>query len=68
VDRTIVPLEVSVEKREPLRAELEAFLGCVRDRSRPIVAGEDGRDAVALALRVAEAIEQSVRKFGERKS
>jgi len=62
-DRAILPLEVNVEKREPLRAELEAFLGCVRDRSRPVVAGEDGREAVALALRVAEAIEQSVRRF-----
>jgi len=52
-----------VEKKEPLRAELESFLACVRDRSRPVVAGEDGLAAVALAVRVAEAIEQSVRRF-----
>lgn len=60
---TIVPTGPAVEKKEPLRAELESFLACVRDRSRPIVAGEDGAAAVALAVRVAEAIEQSVRKF-----
>ena len=57
------PFELGVMKKEPLRAENEAFLQCVRDRSRPIVAGEDGLEAVALATRVREAIEQSVRKF-----
>ena len=63
VERSIRPLEITVEKKEPLRAELEAFLGCVRDRSRPIVAGEDGLAAVNLAMRVAAAIDESVRKF-----
>lgn len=60
---TIAPTGPSVTKKEPLRAELESFLACVRDRSRPIVAAEDGMAAVALAVRVAEAIEQSVRRF-----
>ena len=60
---SIAPTGAAVEKKEPLRAELESFLACVRDRSRPIVAGEDGMAAVALAIRVAEAIEQSVRRF-----
>ncbi|HEX7347860.1 MAG TPA: Gfo/Idh/MocA family oxidoreductase [Candidatus Limnocylindrales bacterium] len=59
--KSIEPLQVEVEKKEPLRAELEAFLGCVRDRSRPIVAGEDGLEAVELANRVAAAIDESVR-------
>lgn len=60
---SIAPTGATVEKKEPLRAELESFLACVRDRCRPIVAGEDGMAAVALAVRVAEAIEQSVRRF-----
>jgi predicted dehydrogenase len=63
VGKSIEPLEVAVEKKEPLRAELEAFLQCVRDRTRPIVSGEDGRDAVALATRVAKAIDDSVKGF-----
>ena len=61
--RSIQPLEINVEKKEPLRAELEAFLESVRDRSRPIVAGEDGLAAVDLAIRVADAIDESMRKF-----
>jgi predicted dehydrogenase len=61
--RAIEPLDVTVTKQEPLRAELEAFLGCVASRSRPLVSGEDGRDAVKLAARVAKAIEESVAKY-----
>lgn len=58
---TIEPMAIPVEKKEPLRAELEAFLQSVRDRSRPIVSGEDGLAAVALATRVAEAIDHSLK-------
>jgi predicted dehydrogenase len=61
--RVIHPLDLSVEKKEPLRAENEAFLGCVRDRTRPIVAGEDGLEAVELALRVRNAIDEAVKRF-----
>ena len=61
--KKIVPLEVHVEKKEPLRAELESFLECVHERKRPIVSGEDGRDAVALAIRVAAAIDESLQRF-----
>ena len=50
-------------KKEPLRAELEAFLDCVRTRTRPLVSGEDGLAAVELAIRVAEAIDESLRRF-----
>ncbi|HET7437574.1 MAG TPA: Gfo/Idh/MocA family oxidoreductase [Thermoanaerobaculia bacterium] len=57
------PFELQVTKKEPLRAELEAFLQCVRDRSRPIVAAEDGLEAVDLALRVGQAIDAAVKKF-----
>jgi predicted dehydrogenase len=63
IDGAITPAAVNVEKKEPLRAELEAFLECVRDRSRPTVSGEDGLAAVALAVRVAEAINESMRGF-----
>lgn len=61
--RVLRPLERIVEKKEPLRAELESFLDCVRTRTRPVVSGEDGLAAVDLALRVAEAIDKSVSNF-----
>jgi len=52
-----------VQKKEPLRAELESFLQCVRDRTRPLVNGHDGVAAVALAKDVAAAIEKSMRRW-----
>lgn len=59
-DRSIEPLEVEVQKKEPLRAELESFVACVRDRSEPLVTAKDGLDALVLAVRVREAIEESM--------
>jgi len=61
VEKKIQPLQVNVQKKEPLRAELEAFVACVRDRKEPLVTGEDGLDAVELAARVGEAIAKSLR-------
>jgi predicted dehydrogenase len=63
VDRDIKPLDVTVAKQEPLRAELEAFLHCVATRQQPVVSAQDGLEAVELALRVGKAIEESVRGF-----
>jgi predicted dehydrogenase len=61
--KAVQPIEVTVTKQEPLRAELEAFLSCVRTRSRPLVSGEDGLAAVELAIRVAGAIDESLKRF-----
>ena len=65
LERKIAAIELPVTKQEPLRAELEAFLTCVRDRSTPLVSGEDGLAAVKLAARVAAAIEESIRRSGQ---
>jgi predicted dehydrogenase len=46
--------KLDVVHEEPLRRELSDFLGAVRERRRPLVAGEDGRRALALAQRITE--------------
>lgn len=43
--------------REPLRAELEAWVAAVRGEGPLVVSGEDGRDALAVALRIMESID-----------
>ncbi len=43
---------------DPLRAELEAFVGSVRSRRPPLVGGAEGRAALALAERVMNRIEE----------
>ena len=47
---------LEVANEEPLKRELEDFVDAVRSRRRPGVTGRDGRDALALATRVAEVI------------
>jgi len=62
-ERSVRPIEVAVERKEPLRAELEAFLQCVETRKRPLVSGEDGIAALALATEVGQSLERSMKGF-----
>ena len=48
--------KVQVELGEPLRLEIASFLNSVRTRTTPLVSGEDGRSALALALEINRAI------------
>ena len=50
---------LDVIKDEPLRRELEDFVSAVRERRPPGVTGAAGRDALALATRIAGAMEQA---------
>ena len=47
-----------VSGNEPLRQELEDFVAAVRDRRAPAVSGEQGRAALALAVRIVELMRQ----------
>jgi predicted dehydrogenase len=46
--------KLEVAGDEPLKTELEDFLGAVRDNRPPAVTGEQGRAALALAARIVE--------------
>ena len=61
--RAVEPIDIAVDKKEPLRAELEAFVRCVETRQSPLVTGQDGLEAVELARRVAAAIEESLARL-----
>ena len=52
----IVPSEVPVPDEEPLARELADFTRAVRTRQEPLVSGDSGRQALALAGEVLEAI------------
>jgi predicted dehydrogenase len=49
--------KLPVRSGEPLRCELEDFLRAARERTRPLVTGEDGRRALALAQEIAARME-----------
>ncbi len=53
-----------VTAEEPLLAEIKSFLRSVRDRSRPVVALEDGRKALELGLAILEEIRRHAGRIG----
>ena len=55
---------LEVENVEPLRAEIESFFKAAATGSRPLVSGEDGRRALALALRTLDQIHAHTAKSG----
>jgi predicted dehydrogenase len=54
----IVESEQAFERADELLAQAEAFLQAVRGRSVPLVSGEQGRQALALALQVGRLVEE----------
>jgi predicted dehydrogenase len=50
----IVKEDIFIDKAEPLRVELESFIECVRSRKKPLVSGEEGRDALKVASQIVE--------------
>ena len=55
---------LEVENVEPLRTEIESFLNAIAGDSPSVVSGEDGRRALALALRTLEQIQTHTAKSG----
>ncbi len=56
--RKIVREPVSVEKDEPLKLEIAAFIECARQGKRPVVSGQEATEALRLALEITEQIEK----------
>jgi predicted dehydrogenase len=48
-------IELPVESSEPLAAEIDAFVGVVRNGGRPVIDAEDGLWAVAVAISLLDA-------------
>jgi len=43
-------LDVEIEKKEPLRNEIEEFLRCVEENRKPLPSGEDGKYVLEVAI------------------
>ena len=56
--------KIPAEPGEPLRLEIESFLDAARTRTVPLVSGEDGRRALALALEINRAIADHAERTG----
>ena len=60
----VVESEQAFERADELRSQAEAFLQAVRGRSVPLVTGEQGRQALALALQVGRLVEERLARHG----
>ena len=58
--------KLETKPADPLHSELEAFVESVRTRNAPLVGGREGRQALALAERVMNCIEEHAGKVNVR--
>ncbi|RJQ50284.1 MAG: gfo/Idh/MocA family oxidoreductase [Nitrospiraceae bacterium] len=40
------------EEKEPLKEQLISFINCIQDKTRPLVSGHEGREALKVALKI----------------
>jgi predicted dehydrogenase len=52
----IISNQIDIKKEKPLQKELASFLDCVQTGQRPLASGEEGRQALAVALEILEKI------------
>lgn len=52
LEEKIIQEELEVHKAEPLRLELEHFITCIKERRKPLVTIEDGKNALEVALEI----------------
>ncbi|MFZ5517003.1 MAG: Gfo/Idh/MocA family protein [Candidatus Zhuqueibacterota bacterium] len=68
VDQFNRPLKIIYERREvpeanALKMELESFLHCIRDGNQPVVSGEQGREALRVAIEITEKIKAQISRL-----
>ena len=52
----IVANKIDIKKEKPLQKEIAAFLDCIRTNKKPLASGQEGRDALAVALEILKKI------------
>ncbi len=57
--KQIVREKVAIQRGEPLKIELEAFIHCAREGARPKVSGHEAADALEIALEITRQIEEA---------
>jgi predicted dehydrogenase len=54
--RKLLKKKIPIRKKEPLKIELKSFIDCVRHKKRPLVSGQEGKQALNVALDILEKI------------
>ncbi len=58
IDKFVDRVKLKAPEGEPLRLEHESFVAAIQGKSPVVVTGEDGRDALAVALRIVDEIHE----------
>ncbi|MBI5057500.1 MAG: Gfo/Idh/MocA family oxidoreductase [Nitrospirae bacterium] len=48
------------EEKEPLKEELISFIDCIKNGTRPLVSGQEGREALKVALKISGLVIQGI--------
>lgn len=60
IEKFVERVKLKAPEGEPLRLEHESFIAALQGKSPVVVTGEDGRDALAVALRIVREIEATL--------
>jgi len=63
IEKFVERIKLKAPEGEPLKLEHESFIAAIRGEAPVVVTGEDGRDALAVALRIVEEINRSLPKL-----
>lgn len=63
IEAFVERVKLKAPEGEPLRLEHESFINAMRGDAPVVVSGEDGRDALAVALRIVDEINKSLPKL-----
>jgi predicted dehydrogenase len=56
VNKKIVKEKINIKREDSLKLELKSFINCVQTHQAPLVSGEEGREALKIALEIIEKI------------
>ncbi|MEE4312357.1 MAG: Gfo/Idh/MocA family oxidoreductase [candidate division KSB1 bacterium] len=62
--KKIIYQKPNVEEVNALKEELISFIDCVQNSRQPIVSGEDGREALRVAIEITNLIEKQLQTYG----
>jgi len=60
IEKFVERIKLKAPEGEPLRLEHESFIAAIEGKSPVVVTGEDGRDALAVAMRIVREIEKTL--------
>jgi len=55
-NQRITRKKINIRKEEPLLAELTSFVNCIKENQRPLVSGQEAREALRVALEITKQI------------